>query len=687
MGKRSRSKREIRATETPRAESAPRSVLSPQSSILIAAALAIAVLAVYAQVARHDFINFDDPDYVVTNPHVSSGLSAANIAWAFTHYHASNWHPLTWISHMVDVSLFGLDGGKHALVSVVLHAINTVLLFFVLRRATRRMWPSAIVAALFALHPLHVESVAWVSERKDVLSAFFFLLALWFYLGRRMWLCFAAFACALMSKPMAITFPFVLLIIDWWPLGRWSPREWPKLKPLLVEKIPLFVLVPISAIITSAAQQEAMTPLDLRFRLANAALSYVAYLGKTIWPLNLAIFYPYRTTMSSGLAIVAVAFLAAITFAVLRFAERFPYLAAGWFWFLGMLVPVIGVVQVGQQAMADRYTYLPLIGIFIAIVWLAVDLVPDHGSLAVVAAVVIGACAALTYRQVGYWRDSIALFTHAIDVAPRGRVPHVNLGAAYLTKLDYASAASQFREAVALNDGDDGAHVGLGVALAGLGDHAAGRREYAKAMELNPKNPEAYSNLGRLELAEGNRAAALPLLQKAAAMKPQEATLAALAAARGDDAEAIRRYREAAEKNPNDAEARNDLGALLARKGNDAEALQQYEGALRTAPDNYDAHMNLGALLSRMDRNADAAQHFAAAAQLRPKLSEPHVYLAILYANMGRLPDAIREVRAAGTIDPTAANQQFTNAVRIPFKETNLQEYLGYLEQRAAGRG
>src|SRR5205823_6336097 len=234
------------------------------------------------------------------------------------------------------------------------------------------------------------------------------------------------------------------------------------------------------------------------------------------------------------LAIVAAVFLAAITFAVLRFAERFPYLAAGWFWFLGMLVPVIGVVQVGQQSMADRYTYLPLIGIFIAIVWLAVDLVPDRGSLAVVAAVVIAACAALTYRQVGYWRDSIALFTHAIDVAPRGRVPHVNLGAAYTTKLDYASAASHFREAVALNDGDDGAHVGLGVALAGLGDHAAGRREYAKAMELNPKNPEAYSNLGRLELAEGNRAAALPLLQKAAAMRPQEATLAALAAARGD---------------------------------------------------------------------------------------------------------------------------------------------------------
>ena len=649
----------------------------------IAAALAIVVIVVFAQAARHDFINFDDPDYVVTNPHVSTGLTGANIVWAFTHSHASNWHPLTWISHMVDVSLFGLNGGKHALVSVLWHAINSVLLFFVLRRATKSTWPSAVVASLFALHPLHVESVAWISERKDVLSAFFFFLGIWFYLGRKLWLTLAAFACALMAKPMAITFPFVLLLMDWWPLGRWSPREWPKLKPLLIEKIPLFVLLPISAFITSAAQQEAMTPLALPFRLANAALSYVAYIAKTVWPLDLAIFYPYRTTMSSALATAAFVLLAVITFVVLRFAGRFPYLAVGWLWYVGMLVPVIGVVQVGQQSMADRYTYLPLIGIFIAVVWLAIDLVPDRPSLAVAAAVVVAACAVLSYRQIGYWRDSFALFNHAAEVEPRGRVPHQNLGAAYLTKLDYTSAANQFRQVIALNAADDNAHIGLGVALAGLGDRAAARREYDKAMALNPNNAEAYRNLGRLELADGNREAALKLLQKAAAMKPNDATMAALAAARGDDAEAIRRYREAAEKNPNDAEARNDLGALLARKGSDAEALQQYEAALRTAPDNYDAHMNLGALLSRMDRNAEAAQHFAAAAQQRPKLSEPHVYLAILYANMGRFADAVREARAAGAIDPAGANQQFTNAVRIPFKETNLQEYLGFLEQKA----
>jgi Flp pilus assembly protein TadD len=682
MGKRSRSKREAHAAQ-PERPAVTRSELRTQDSGLaraIGVALAIAVVVIYAQVRTHDFINFDDPDYVVTNPNVSTGLTAANVAWAFTHYHASNWHPLTWISHMLDVSLFGLDGGKHALVSVVWHAVNSVLLFFVLRRATRRTWPSAVVAALFALHPLHVESVAWISERKDVLSAFFFLLALWFYLGRRLWLTFAAFACALMAKPMAITFPFVLLLVDWWPLGRWSPREWPKLEPLLVEKIPLFVLVPISAFITSGAQQQAMSPLALPYRLANAALSYVAYLGKAIWPLHLAIFYPYRTTMSSALALLTFVALIAITVVALRFGK---YLAVGWLWFVGMLVPVIGIVQVGQQSMADRYTYLPLIGIFIAVVWLAADLVRNRAALAVTAAAVLIACAVLTYRQAGYWRDSVALFTHAIDVAPRGRVSHVNLGAAYLTKLDYAAAANQFREAVALADFDDNAHTGLGVALAGLGDKEGARREYAKAMALNPNNPEPYRNLGRLELSVGNREAATTLLQKAAAMKPTDATLAALAAAKGDDADAIARYREAAAKNPNDTESRNDLGALLARKGSDAEALEQYQAALRAAPDNYDAHLNLGALLSRMDRNDEAAQHFAAAAQLRPKLSEPHVYLAILYANMGRIADAIREVRAAAAIDPVGANQQFTNAVHIPFTETNLQQYLGALEQKA----
>src|ERR1051325_3088688 len=691
MGKRSRSKREAQATR-PERPVTPDSALSTQHSALawmIAAGLAIAVLVIYAQVVNHDFVNFDDPDYVVTNPHVATGLTGANVAWAFSHAYMSNWHPLTWISHMVDVPLFGMNGGRHALVSVIWHAINSVLLFFVLRRATQRLWPSAVVAALFALHPLHVESVAWISERKDVLSAFFFLLALWFYLTRvipsaardplrqrdgdpspsarlGMTLTFAAFACALMAKPMAITFPFVLLLLDWWPLGRWAPRAWPQLKALPVETTPLSVLIPISAIVTRLAQEEAFTPRALPFRLANAALSYVAYLWKTIWPVELAIFYPYRTNMSSALALVAAVFLIAVTWLVLRVRDRFPYLAVGWLWYAGMLVPVIGIVQVGQQSMADRYTYLPLIGIFIAVVWLALDLIPDRPSLAVAAAVVVAACAFLSFKQLGYWRDSFALFNHAAEVEPRGRVPHQNLGAAYLTKLDYTSAANQFRQVIALNDGDDNAHVGLGIALAGLGDRAGARREYEKGMALNPNNAEAYRNLGRLELAEGNREAALQHLQKAAAMKPNDATLAALAAARGDDADAIRRYREAAEKNPNDAEVRNDLGALLARKGgSDAEALQQYEAALRQSPDNYDAHMNLGALLSRMDRNDEAAKHFASAAQLRPKLSEPHVYLAILYANMGRFADAAKEVRAAGAIDPAGANQQFTNAVRI----------------------
>ena len=681
MGKRSRQKRESeRLQPSGRAESPPYIVIG------IATALMLVVLVVYAQVRTHAFINFDDPAYVFKNPHVATGLTGSNVVWAFTHTYASNWHPLTWISHMLDVQLFGLDAGKHALTSVVIHAINSVLLFFVLRRATKRIWPSAMVAALFALHPLHVESVAWIAERKDVLCAFFFLLALWFYLGGRRWLTFAAFACALMAKPMAITLPFVLLLLDWWPLERWSPRDLAPLKQLVIDKWPLFLLIPISAAITAAGQEEAMTHLALPLRLANAAISYVAYLGKAIWPLHLAIFYPYRTTMSAGLAVAAFVLLVAITIAVLRFATRFPYLAVGWLWFVGMLVPVIGIVQVGQQSMADRYMYLPLIGLAIAVVWLAADLVRNRAALAVLAAVVLAGCAAQTYRQTEYWTNSMTLFAHAVDVAPNGIVSRVNLGAAYLERLDYASAATQFRAALALNDRDALAHNGLGMALAGTGDKDAARREYETAMVLDPKNAEPYRNLGNLELAAGAPQKALPLLEKANALAPDEATTAALAAARGNADDAIEHYRRAVAAEPDKAESRNDLAALLARGGHDAEALEQYQEALRIAPENYEVRMNIGALLSRMDRNNDAASQFEAASRLRPQSSEPHVYLAILYANLGRLPDAIREVKTAGTLDPVAANQQFTNAVHIAFRPTNLEEYLGFLEQRAVTR-
>src|SRR5207302_210805 len=350
-------------------------------------------LAVYAQVARHDFINFDDPDYVVTNPHVSSGLSAANIAWAFTHYHASNWHPLTWISHMVDVSLFGLDGGKHALVSVVFHAINTVLLFFALRRATRRMWPSAIVAALFALHPLHVESVAWISERKDVLSAFFWMLTLWCYLRycerrtlRNYMLVLLAFALGVLSKQMVVTLPFVLLLLDYWPLGRLrfglaegtiESRFGGKLSffALLKEKAPLFALAIIGSVTIYLVQRSAgaitsreLFPIGARF--SNAIVSYIVYLRKTLWPVDLAIFYPHPgaslQAWEIGGAVLVVGVISAFAFWNVR---RFPYLTVGWLWYLGCLVPVLGLVQVGMQARADRYTYIPLIGIFIMISW------------------------------------------------------------------------------------------------------------------------------------------------------------------------------------------------------------------------------------------------------------------------------------------------------------------------------
>jgi len=691
MGKRSRSKRETGSTpETPASSAAiPHAALSTQHSALawlLSAAIAVVTIAVYAQVRSHQFINFDDPDYVVRNSHVNSGLTWANVVWAFTTVHAANWHPITWISHMLDVQLFGLDAGKALLVNVAFHIANTILLLFFLRRATGDIWRSAVVAALFALHPLHVESVAWLSERKDVLSTFFAFLAITFYLRDRKWLTLLFFALGVMAKPMVITLPFVLLLLDWWPLNRWSLRDPKPLVRLSIEKWPMFLIIPLSALATTRAQRVAMAPVGLLARVANAGIAYVRYLGKALVPEGLTILYPFPTRISPVIALLCFALLVAITIVVVRFAERFPYLPVGWFWFAGTLVPAIGIVQVGQQAMADRYTYVPLIGIFIAVVWLAADTIRQPRLLGAVAVVIVAVLSFATFKQVATWHDSFSVFSRAVRLEPKGRTSHVNLGASYLKQLDYDAAADQYRQALALYDRDEIAWDGLGLALGGLGDVDGARRNFETAMRIKPDAPEPYRGLGRIELAGGHPERAIPLLRKADAIEPDDATTAALASAENRVPEAIEAYRRALAHDP-DAELHNDLGALLSRSGDDHGALEQYDEALRIAPGSYDAQMNAGALLARMGRSDDALTHFRAAAALRPKSSEPHVYLALLYGNANRFAEAAGEVRAAAAIDPVAANAQFSNAVHIEPKPTNLSEYLGALERKAAGRG
>lgn len=640
------------------------------------------MLAVYGQCASHPFLRLDDPDYVLDNEHVTSGLSASNIAWALTAIHASNWHPLTWISHMADVELFGLDAGKHILVSVAFHALNTLLLFIVLHRATRALWKSAVVAALFALHPLHVESVAWVSERKDVLSTFFFLITLWLWSGwverrarARYWWSVAAFAAGLMAKPMLVTTPFVLLLLDWWPFRRKIDRQ------AVIEKWPFFALTFASIVLTLRAQRVAMGASSLALRIGNALLSYAGYLRKAIWPDDLAIVYPFPDRLSASAVALAVALLAAITAVAFVYRRCAPYLLTGWLWYLGTLVPVIGIVQVGHEAMADRYTYIPLIGIFIAAVWLSERAVRSRAALASAATIVIGALAACTFHQLRYWRDGVVLFEHALRVNDN-RHAREGLARELLGKGDYARAAAEFRTALQQAPRDDGMRVGLGMALMQLGDPAGARRELEAAASINPQNAVALRRLGDLALADGRVEDAKSLLRRSAAINRDPSTRAVLAAARGDIDEAVRLYRQAIAAHPEKAEIRNDLAAVLSKNGREREALAEYEAALKIDPHQYEAQMNLGAALTRLNRNEEAVAWFERAGKERPESAEPHIYLALMYARNKRTQDAIREATMALQINPASANVQFTNALRLPFHESNLAGWIDYLRRQ-----
>jgi len=444
---------------------------------IIGLLLFLITLVVYLPVLHNGFINYDDNQYVTENQMVQRGLTWPGFQWAFTMWHASNWHPLTWLSHMADCELFRLNPAGHHLVNLLLHAVNSVLVFALWRRwrrLTENLWPAAFIAALFAWHPLHVESVAWVSERKDVLSTFFALLSLLaytrharcrvaaggdeisatglpgqFYSSRPYWLALGFFACSLMSKPMLVTLPFVMLLLDRWPLQRKQ-----RFYRLCLEKWPFVALSAASCVVTIFAQrQEAMASLvkcPLRLRLENVVMAYVGYLQKTVWPEKLAVFYPLPDAIAwpafagAGLVLILISAIA------LMAARRQPYLLTGWLWYLGTLVPVIGLVQVGDQALADRYTYFPLIGIFFAATFFikgaAGRLKSSNVMLALPAVAVLATCVALTENQLGCWRSSETLFTHALAVTKNNALAHLNLGEAYQEQQRPAEALAQYQE-------------------------------------------------------------------------------------------------------------------------------------------------------------------------------------------------------------------------------------------------
>ena len=511
--------------------------------VLVCAGLTAVVLAVYWQVGQHAFINYDDPDYVTANPYVRAGITRAGVAWALTTGHASNWHPLTWLSHMLDCELWGVQPGAHHLTSVVLHAINAMLVFAVLNGMTGALWASAAVAWLFALHPLHVESVAWVAERKDVLSTLFGLLTLLAY-GRyvrrpglkRYLVVVTVFALSLMAKPMLVTLPVVMLLLDVWPLRR---RSLP-----VLEKVPLLGVAAASSLMTLAVGLRggavaAVDTVPFATRLGNVIVSYVRYLEKTIVPTDLVIFYP-RTTLSTWEVVGAATILLAISSLVAWRGREHPWLPVGWLWYLVTLLPVIGFVQVGDQAMADRYTYVALIGPFVMLAWTAREIARRSPRAAMPTVVATGAllaaCPVISWFQVRHWRDSVALFTHATTVFPDSYVGQLQLGNALAQEGRFSDAIAHYSLALRAKPDLAEAHDNLGVLLARQGNTTEAVAEFTEAIRLKPESADAHSNIG------------------------------VVLAARGEYDLAIAHYSEALRLNPDHASARANLAAALAAR-------------------------------------------------------------------------------------------------------------------------
>jgi len=505
--------------------------------LLLCVALAIITIAVYLQAGTHPFTYYDDPNYVTRNPLVGAGVALENLFGAFTSVHASNWHPVTWISHMIDVELYGMNPAGHHLTNVLVHTASSLLLLFLFFRLTKALWPSAFVAALFALHPLHVESVAWIAERKDVLSAFFMILTLLIYAEftttrTRVWyvLALVAFILGLMSKPMLVTLPAIMLLLDFWPLNRIGNGERSEsLLALVKEKVPFFICSLFSIAITIYAQNKGGALRDLEqvpfgLRIENALVAYVTYIFKTFWPQNLAFHYPMPPSFPYWQSIGALLFLLIISGATILFRHKQPYLVVGWFWYLITLLPVIGLITVGSQAMADRYTYIPLIGIFAMVAWgvrgLAKDLPYRAGVLALLAGTVITIATCLTWRQIGYWRDDVSLFRHTLQATAGDYITHFDLAIALAKAGDTDAAIQEFQETVRLKPDYGEAYNSLGLTLARAGNIDAAIREFQNCLELKPNYPDAHNNLGVAFAGKGNVDAAIREFQEALRLRP-----------------------------------------------------------------------------------------------------------------------------------------------------------------------
>ena len=637
---------------------------------LVAVGLVLLNVLVYASVRHFELVNWDDSTYITENPTVLGGLNWKSAWWALTTGHSPYWHPMTWLSHLIDVTLFGTDAGAYHVTNLVIHVTNTLLVFILLRRMTGATGRSAFVAALFAVHPLHVESVAWIAERKDVLSTLFLLLTIRAYLAyvaHPRWTRYAvvlgAYALALMSKPMVVTLPFALLLLDIWPLRRIDvggksaassasaadlrgtryierdessrPRQ-ETVSHAVVEKLPLIALAVATSVATIIVQHRvgAMAGLDAlpwQTRASNATIGYVAYLWKTVWPTHLAAFYPLFRISPLRVALAA-ALITALTVIAVAVRGRRPYVFVGWFWYLVTISPVIGLLQAGEQGMADRFMYVPMIGLLIIVAWGVPDLfnrfIPRHSSLVAPAAVAIVVASAIAaHAQTAHWSDSIALWDHGTRVTPESYIAYENLGQALRERGQLEASRHNYERALALAPARSPGyaaviHNSLGLVLTREGKTRAALDHFAEAATLNPTFAEAQSNLGNALAAEGRLTDAIAHYEIAVRLKPEytepRVGLGGALLKEGRVAEAVPHYREALRLDPDLAQAHNGLGGALAMQGHDDEAMAEYGEALRLKPDLATAHLNVALLLMKKGDVAQARRHLETALSIDP---------------------------------------------------------------------
>ena len=640
--------------------------------LIVCIGLAVVVIGTYWPVRNYEFLHYDDDVYVTDNSQVKQGLSWQGIQWAFTTGHASNWHPLTWLSLMLDCELFGVKAGPMHIVNVMFHITNSILLFFILARMTKGVWQSAFIAALFALHPLHVESVAWVAERKDVLSTLFWLLTMLVYAryaerpsaGRYMAV-LILFAVGLLAKPMLVTLPFVLLLLDYWPLGRFS-RPGFTIKLALLEKFPLFILSVVSSVITFIVQQRggavvASNRLLLNGRIINAVVSYLAYLGKMLWPAKLAALYPHPiNAIPVSRAVIFGTILILMTIFFIYHARRYKYMFVGWLWYLGTLVPVIGIVQVGAQALADRYTYVPLIGIFIIIAFGVPELLKGKPFrkiiLGVLAGVSLSACTIVTFHQLKYWKDSLSLFEHTLNVIKDSPIMENNYANILIDKGRAGEAAVYLSNALKLSPNSPEIHNNYGNALRETGKLDEAIEQFKIAVKLNPDFKLARYDLGQALAAKGDYEGAIKQYQlytgTAVDLTDIRQVLAAELGKVGKVDEAVNQFQQAMIVKPDSTEVLSNFGYALAQSSKPKEAIEYYDKVLAKDPNNVITHGRLALALASVGRINEAIEHCRIVIAARPGDFEMYANLGILLQNMGKLDEAIECYRKALQINP-----------------------------------